>query len=125
MVTRPSNPSRARGIAMVELLVAIAILVGVLLPIAYSLAAEKRLARNYYLRAVAMEIVDGETETLAAGEWRAFPAGVHDYPVPALAATNLPPGKFLLTVQPGHLRLEWQPAIKDHGGPVMREVRVK
>jgi hypothetical protein len=110
---------------MVELLVALAILTGVLLPLAYSFVSERRLARAYYQRAVAMEIVDGEMEALLAGQWRAFTPGTHDYPVRAGAATNLPPGRFTLFVQPGKLRLRWQPAVKDRGGPVTREANLK
>jgi len=110
---------------MVELLVAVALLIGVLFPLAYSLASERRLARAYYQRAVAMEIVDGEMEALLAGEWHAFSPGTHDYAVHAGAATNLPPGRFILSVQPDKLRLRWQPALKDTGGPVTREATLK
>ncbi len=117
-------PAQA-GFLMVEFLVALALVGAVLLPFAYSFAAERRIALASYLRAVAMEIVDGEMETLAAGEWRAFPTGTHDYSVRAGAATNLPPGRFTLTVQPGLVRLRWQPALKDHGGSVTREATLK
>ena len=110
---------------MVELLVAMALVVVILLPFAYSFTAERRIALASYQRAVAMEIVDGEMEALVAGEWRAFPPGTHDYHVHAGAATNLPPGHFILTVQPGKVRLHWQPALKDHGGPVTREAILK
>ena len=110
---------------MVELLVAMALVVAVLLPFAYSFAAERRIALASYQRAVAMEIVDGEMEVLVAGEWRAFPPGTQDYHVHAGAATNLPPGRFILSVQPGKLRLRWQPALKDRGGPVSREAILK
>jgi len=64
-------------------------------------------------------------EALAAGEWRAFTPGTHEYRVRAGAATNLPPGRFVLTLAPGTVRLEWQPAVKQHGGAVIREARVK
>jgi hypothetical protein len=110
---------------MAELLVALAIVVGVLLPLAYSFVSERKLVLACYQRAVAMEIVDGEMETLVAGEWRAFTPGTHEYPVRAGAATNLPPGRFLLTVEAGKIRLQWQPALKDHGGAVTREATVK
>lgn len=110
---------------MVELLVAIALLAGAVLPLAYSIASEKRYARALYQRAVAMEIVDGELEALAAGEWRAFTNGVQPYPVRAAALTNLPPGTFLLTLTDKNVRLEWRPAIKHHGGAVVREVKLK
>ena len=113
------------GSLMVELLVAMALLIGVLFPLAYSFFSERRLARAYYHRAVAMEIVDGEMEALLAGQWRAFPPGTHDYRVNAGAATNLPPGRFILTVQPDKVRLRWQPALKDRGGPVTREAVLK
>lgn len=122
---RRSGRYRQSGSLMVELLVAMALLVGVLFPLAYSFAAERRLARSSYQRAVAMEIVDGEMEVLAAGQWRAFLPGAQDYRVHAGAATNLPPGHFILTVEPGKLRLRWQPARKDQGGAVTREAIIK
>ena len=122
---RSARHRRQGGFLLVELLVALAILAGVLLPLAYSIFSERRVARAYYHRAVAMEIVDGEMEALLAGEWRAFSPGTHDYQVHAGAATNLPPGHFVLTVQPGKLRLRWQPERKDRGGPVTREAMVK
>ena len=116
---------RQRGALMVELLVAMALVAGALLPLAYSLASERRLVRATYQRAVAMEIVDGEMEVLAAGAWRAQSAGAHEYPIHAIAATNLAPGRFLLTVQGAKVRLEWRPNVKIHGGAVVREVTVK
>ncbi len=126
MVTRTqSRRTRCRGGLMVELLVAMSLLLAGLLPLAYSTLSQYRLARACYQRAVALEIVDGEIEVLAAGEWRAFPPGTHEYAAHAAAATNLPPGQMLLTIQPGTVRLEWQPAARQHGGPVMREVKVR
>ena len=120
-----SSRSRRASALMVELLVAMALVAGALLPLAYSLASERRLVRATYQRAVAMEIVDGEIEVLAAGAWRAHSAGAHVYPIHAIAATNLPPGRFLLTVQGAKVRLEWRPSVKMHGGAVVREVTVK
>ncbi len=110
---------------MMELLVAMALLTGALMPLAYSIVSEKHLARATYQRAVVMEIVDGEMETLAAGEWRAFSPGTQEYPVRAGAATNLPPGSFLLTIQTNQIKLEWRPSTRQHVGPIVREVIVK
>jgi hypothetical protein len=111
---------------MAELLIAMAMMTGVLLPIAYSITSEKRLARTAYHRSVAMEIVDGEMEILAAGEWRSFAPGSHEYPIHAIAATNLPPGRFLLTIGTNKVRLEWQPTAKKYGAPVVfREAKLK
>ena len=119
------KPATQRGALITELLVAMALLAGVLFPLAYSFVSERKLVRASYQRAVAMEIVDGEMEALVAGEWRAFTPGTHDYLVRAGAATNLPPGRFLLTIQAGRVRLQWEPAVRDHGGTVVREAAVK
>ena len=124
MVMQGRN-NRERATLITELLVAMALLTGALLPLAYSVRSEKRLARASYQRAVAMEIVDGEMEILAAGEWRAYPAGSHDYQVRAGALTNLPPGRFVLTIQPPRVRLEWRPEAKDNGGAIVREAVLK
>ena len=110
---------------MTEMLVALGLLALAVLPIGYSISRELTLARAGYERAVAMEIVDGEMEILLAGNWRSFPAGTRDYTIHANAAANLPPGKFLLTIGSGKVRLEWRPDVKHHGGAVVREVSVK
>jgi hypothetical protein len=107
---------------MIEFLVAMALVMGALLPLAYSFAKEKRLARALYQRAIAMEIVDGEIEVLAAGGWKGLTNGVSVFPVHALAATNLPPGRFLVTRADKRLKLEWRPEVKQHGGAVVREI---
>jgi hypothetical protein len=106
-------------------MVAMALLAGALLPLAYSIAKERKLARATYQRAVAMEIVDGEMELLVAGGGRAVPGGTQIYRVNAAAATNLPPGDFWLTRSPEKLQLEWKPTVKDRGGSVVREVVLK
>jgi hypothetical protein len=73
-----------------------------------------------------MEIVDGEIEVLAAGEWRAYHSGTQEYKASAGAATNLPAGKFLLTIRDRQLRLEWLGTQGNRRAmTVMREVRVK
>jgi hypothetical protein len=122
MVTRRAQSAPRRAALTVELLVAMAILTGALLPTAYSIVAERQHVRACYQRAVAMEIVDGEIEALAAGEWKAYGSGTQEYQVRAGAATNLPPGRFILTVQTNRVRLEWRPSVRRHGGPVIREV---
>ena len=109
---------------MADVAVGIAIFVSVLLPLSLSMVKDQKLCRAYYYRAVAMEIVDGEMEILAAGEWRAFPSGTQPYPVRAEAAKNLPPGRFLLTRDEKRIRLEWVPEKKHGIGPVLREWRM-
>jgi hypothetical protein len=90
------------------------------IPLAFAFLQEANYSRACYHRAAAMEIVDGEMEILAAGEWKAFPPGGHDYSVTAASATNLPPGRFRLSVAADRLRLEWQPVGKTNGA-VVRE----
>ncbi len=125
MVIRPvpsAASRRRRGSLSIDLTVAMGLLVAAVLPLSVSFLRDARALRGQYHRAVALEIVDGEMETLAAGEWRAFPAGQHPYPVKAGAAANLPPGTFTLTVTSNRLRLVWQPADRGQGGPVVREI---
>ena len=124
MRTRPA-PKNNRGSLITECVVALGILAAVMLPLAFSFLHEAKLCRAYYHKAVALEIIDGEMEALVAGEWRAFAAGEQPYPVRAASATNLPPGKFRLTLGEGRARLDWIPAARDQGGPVSREAKVK
>ena len=124
MVIFPKGRARILGGLSIELMVATAILLSALLPLAYSIVAEKRFARNAYQHAVAMEIVDGEMETLLAGEWRKFTPDAHEYSVRAASLRNLPPGKFLLTIEAEKLRLEWLKEGKPRPS-VVREARIK
>jgi hypothetical protein len=110
--------------ALIELVVALGILTTAVIPLGAILVHERNLCRAYYYRAVAMEVVDGEMEVLVAGEWRAAQAGSQPYTVRAEAAKNLPPGRFVLTVQEKRLRLEWTPDNPRSGGKVVREAAV-
>jgi hypothetical protein len=114
-----------RAIVTMELIIAMGILASAMLPLAFSFAHEQRLCRAYYFRAVAMELLDGEMEVLAAGEWKHFAQGEQTYPMRGDAAKNLPPGKFLLTVEATRLLLQWRPDRPSHGGMVSREVNLK
>jgi hypothetical protein len=110
---------------MTDLMVGLSIFALALLPLAVSFAKEYQLVRAHYWRAVAVEIVDGEMEILAAGEWRAFADGRSAYAVKAAAATNLPPGRFVLTKSDRYLRLEWTPEERKGVGAVVREVTAR
>ena len=124
MVTRLS-PNRRQGALATEAVIALGLLVAVMIPLAFAFMQEAQLCRAYYYQAAAMEIIDGEMEVLAAGEWRAFPAGRQRYVVRAVSATNLPPGEFVLTLAEGRGRLEWTPAARGVGGTVSREAKWK
>jgi hypothetical protein len=114
-----------RGFLIVDLLVGLAILTLAIVPLGYSFAQERRVLRAEYFRSVANEIVDGETETLAAGDWKNFPDGSQTYPVHAHSAANLPAGHFQLIKAGNHLRLEWTPDERMGIGTVVRQITVK
>ena len=116
---------REHGFMMADLIVGMAILTIAILPLAYSFAHEAKLFRGEYYRGVAMEIVDGEMEVLAAGEWRNFHDGQQAYTVHADATVNLPPGLFRLTRTGNRLRLEWMPDKLRDAKPVVREITIK
>ena len=87
--------------------------------------SEQKMARECYYRAISMQIVDGEMERLVAGEWHAFAEGSHAYKIRAESASNLPPGRFTLTVGKTSVRLEWIPAHAAAGSPVVREAAIR
>jgi len=120
-----SSPNRReRGFMMVDLFVAMAILALAILPLAFSYVKESRMLRAEYFHGVAMEIVDGEMEVLAAGAGRDFPDGTQSYAVHARAAATLPPGHFQLTKTGRLLRLEWMSDQRQGIPPVTREVTI-
>ena len=121
---RTKRPSE-RAALITEAVVAMAMLTLAVLPLAFSFHHERTLLKASYSRAVAMEVVDGEMEILAAGEWHSFPPGTQAYTVHATAAMNLPPGEFQLTISSNRVRLTWQPSEKHSGGTVIREASVK
>jgi hypothetical protein len=116
---------KKQAMALFELLVAMGILVLVMIPISLSFIGERREYGIYYHRAIALEVVDGEMEILRAGEWRAFPEGTQTYTVNNPSAANLPPGRFVLTRQAQHIRLQWLPASRNQRGIVTRETDVR
>ena len=121
MIRRWRGGLSCAGALVTECVVALGIFSLAVFPLTFAFLHEARYSRACYHRAAAMEIVDGEMEVLAAGEWRAFGPGVHVYPVTAAAATNLPTGGFHLTVGSNRLRLEWRPSGGRTNGSVRRE----
>ena len=111
MISQKTNHRRQQGyltILLAEMTVAVVLMAGVLIPLTVGFFKEAKQMRDLYLEAVAMEIVDGEMEILAAGGAEGISAGSQPYAINAAAATNLPPGKFTLTREGKTLRLEWR-----------------
>ena len=130
MKTQSSQPLHKslhskRGFLEVDLLVGLAILSLAIVPLGFSFARERQVLKIEYARSVANEIVDGEMEILAAGDWKNFPEGSQNYTVRANAVASLPPGHFQLTKAGNHLRLEWNSDGKHGVGAVVREVTLK
>ena len=123
--SKVSSLRRRRGFLEADMAVGLVILALAVLPLAYAMIRERQVLKLEYRRAVASELVDGEMEILAAGEWRDFPEGAQPYVVHARAAANLPPGHFQLTKTGRHLRLEWSSDQRQGISPVIREVTIK
>lgn len=118
------RPHARRGFLEVDLLVGLAIFALAVVPLGYSFAREQRMLRVDYCRSVADEIVDGEMEILAAGDWKNYSDGPQQYVVHANAVASLPPGHFQLTKTGRHLRLEWRADEKCGVGTIAREVSI-
>jgi hypothetical protein len=116
---------RREGALATECIIALAILISAAIPMSLAFLQEMKLCRAYYYQAVAMEVIDGEMEVLIAGEHKQFSAGEHLYPVHGRSVTNLPPGKFTLTVAPDRLKLEWKPDKRHQAAAMLREVKIK
>ncbi len=125
VITNRSSKAQQRGALIAEMIVAMGVLVIAMLPLAFSANSDARQLRTTYQKAIAREVLDGEIELLAAGEWQQVPEGTHDYAVHANAATNLPPGDFRISRTANVLRLEWRPANKMGIGTLAREVKLK
>jgi hypothetical protein len=117
--------SRSRGsVFSLELIAAIGILGLVLMPLGAGLAQSNRACRSAYYHAIAMELVDGELEALAGGELKEFPPGIHVYDARGASSSNLPPGRFELTIDQDRVRLSWIPESRLHERPVTRELAI-
>ena len=97
-----------RAALITEMVIALSLLALALIPLAYSVLQEGKLAARYYERAVLMQVIDGEMEWLAASRAASVAEGIHPYRISAPAATNLPPGRFQLHRKGFTVRLEWQ-----------------
>jgi hypothetical protein len=121
IIRNPARTARAGSLQM-DALVAMGLVVALVLPMGFGVMANQRLMRQTYQRAVAMELIDGELEVLASGDPRAVPLGTRELRIAANAATNLPPGKFVLTRSERACRLEWIPADFRRSVPFAREI---
>ena len=111
---------RQNGSLAIDLLVAMVLLLVAVVPFGLGYLNSEKQMRQAYFRAVALELVDGEAEVLAAGLLHQFPEGLHDYSIQFGAVTNLPPGRFRLQRTGDNGVLEWLPLAPMPGGRVHR-----
>lgn len=116
---------RQSGALMTEILVALSIFTIAIMPLSVSYMNNQMTVRRLYHKAVAMEIIDGEMEILAAGEWHSFKEGAQPYPIDEKLNRNLPRGTATLTITGKQLRLEWMPEDRRKADIVIREATIK
>jgi len=122
MVIPSVPPARnQRGFASIDLFLAMAIFLVGFFFVAYLSTREMKLARAYYYDAIAMSLVDGELEVLAAGAWRELPTGESEFRSKAPTRESLPPGRLRATRSDRLVRLEWIPANRGNGRHITRE----
>ncbi|MFN7139829.1 MAG: hypothetical protein ACK4UN_10865 [Limisphaerales bacterium] len=109
MVTRIKR-AKQMGMLTTDLVVAMGLLALAMIPISFSFLKEQQLCVAYYQRAVISEILDGEMEVLAAGEWRTLREGEQLYPIATAATRGLPPGEFRAIRTGQKVKLEWHSA---------------
>jgi hypothetical protein len=119
--TRISNHRRRGGWMNVDLLVAIALVMLAVLPLAYGLVGERRLLDAELRHAALVELLDGELEVLLAGDWTTRPEGESDIPLTGAGAMNLAAGRCVLVKTGNHLRLEWRSEKHNGGVSVTKE----
>jgi hypothetical protein len=119
--TQANRFRRCGGWMNVDMLVAIALLLLVVLPLAYGMVGERRLLDAELRRAALVELLDGELEVLLAGEWRQRPEGESDIPLTGAAAARLLPGRCVLIKSGKSLRLEWRSEKHDGAVSVSKE----
>ena len=109
VITKQDRRKERGSVLLAELIGAMLVLTLAIMPITLMLLKDQRACREYYYKAVAMEIVDGEMEVLRTGFWKEFKQGAQPYPTNAHSVTNLPEGELLLTLKGQKIRLEWKP----------------
>ena len=107
----------------VDMTIAITILFLAVLPLAYSFASDAKAMRRIYERAIAMELLDGKMEVLAAGAWKNYPTGTNEIRLTGNAATNLTTDRALLIIKPELIRLEWHTGNRRSQG-IIRETKL-
>jgi hypothetical protein len=110
---------------MIEGMVGISILLIAVLPLAMWSVMDAKALHKSYQRAVAVEMVDGEMEVLAAGAWRDVAEGTNEFRASGKAGANLPDGEFQIIRRGDHVRMEWKALKKSGIGMVAREAVIK
>ena len=126
MILRPT-PRAAKRLAFVQLDVALAVSILLLVFIPFSVTSSSKLdlARRQHFKAVALQMIDGELDVLMAGERQKYIPGEHKITPPGEAVKTQPVGEFILTVQENPRTIAWVPEKEAKWGRVEREVTLK
>jgi hypothetical protein len=118
-VASPATAHRRGGVLM-ELIVGLALLAGVLLPLAGGFVSQRRMAAQLSKRLVLMELIDGELEFIAAGRWKEFNEGTNSFLIETPAGFVPPAGRSYLIRESDRFRLVWEPEAKTALGTIER-----
>ena len=124
MILRPT-PRAAKRLAFVQLDVALAVSILLLVFIPFSVTSSSKLDLARRQHFVALQMIDGELDVLMAGERQKFSPGEHKITPPGEAVKTLPVGEFILTVEEKQLTVAWVPEKEAKWGRVEREVILK
>lgn len=111
---------RCLGFLEADLVIALALLLVAVLPLAYAFRADFKALRFANERAAALSLVDGQMELLMAGGARTLAQGTNVITLTGAAVANLSTNRALVIREGGRIRLEWRPAGRSSAG-VIRE----
>lgn len=115
------DPSRrTAGAIHLEAILALALTAAVLLPLSGVVVSQRRIASDLARHLAMIELVDGEMELIASGDWVRFSEGTHSIPLPAPDGFVPPVGELTLVRQGREFRLAWQPTHRWIGGGIER-----
>ena len=115
------EPSRRKvGAIHLEAILALALTAAVLLPISGIVVSQRRIASDLTRHLTMIELVDGEMELIAAGDWVRYPEGTHSVPLPSPEGFVPPVGELTLVRQGREFSLAWRPANRWIGGGIER-----
>jgi hypothetical protein len=117
---RQESGRRTAGAIHLETILALALTAAVLLPISGIVVTQRRMASDLARHLMMIELVDGEMELIASGDWVRFSEGTHSIPLPSPEGFVPPVGELTLERHGREFRLTWRPTNRWIGGGIER-----